>query len=72
MQELIHLRLKKLRSDAGLTQTDLAAKMGSGGYTKQAISAIENGRRAVGWNVISDWAKACGKEAEIVFKNIKP
>ncbi|WP_374759701.1 helix-turn-helix domain-containing protein [Dyadobacter chenwenxiniae] len=68
----IYTQLKDLRLASNLTQAQIAEKLGSGGYTNKAVSDIENGRRKVGWSVIQDWAKACGKEAEIVFKNMKP
>lgn len=70
MIDPINERLKQLRIDAGLSQEQLSARMGRGGYTKQAISSIENGHRSVGWSVIARWAEACNKVAEIVFKDI--
>lgn len=64
--ETIHEKLKALRIDAGLTQTELAERLGSG-YSKQVVSAIENGNRPVGIRILTRWAEVCGYTATIDF-----
>ena len=63
-----YITLKALRVSAGLTQTQLAERLGNGGYSKCIVSAIENGKRNVGLNLLRDWAAACGYEVEVNFK----
>lgn len=60
--------LKALRLSAGLTQKQLAEKLGKGGYTDGVIRAIESGRRNIGLNLLPDWADACGYDISIEFK----
>ncbi len=59
-------QLKDLRAKAGLTQSQLAEKLGPG-YQKQHVNAIESGKTKTGLEVISRWANACGYKAEIIF-----
>jgi transcriptional regulator with XRE-family HTH domain len=59
--------LLALRKSAGLTQTQLAEKLGNGGYTKGVVSEIEAGRRNIGLSLLTDWANACGYDVEIAF-----
>lgn len=62
--------LKALRLSAGLTQVQLAEKLGNGGYTSAVVRAIESGRRNIGLNLIADWANACGYNVSIEFDKI--
>lgn len=64
------LTLKALRVSAGLTQTQLAERLGNGGYSKCIVSAIENGKRNVGLNLLNDWAAACGYRINVQFEKI--
>ncbi len=59
--------LRLLRLSSGQTQTQLAAKLGNGGYTKQVVMAIEKGKRNIGLALLSDWASACGYDVLISF-----
>ena len=59
--------LKKLRIQSGQSQAELAEKLGDGGYTKQVVSAIENGKRNIGLSILHSWAKACGYHVNIQF-----
>lgn len=60
-------QLKALRISAGLTQSQLAEKLGNGGYTKFVVSAVEHGKRNIGLNLLADWANACGYHIAINF-----
>lgn len=62
--------LRMLRISAKLSQAELAKKLGNGGYDRRIVGAIENNRRNIGINLISDWAEACGYEVKIEFKKI--
>lgn len=64
------LTLKALRISAGLTQTQLAERLGNGGYSKCIVSAIENGKRNVGLNLLNDWATACGYRINVQFEKL--
>jgi transcriptional regulator with XRE-family HTH domain len=59
--------LRFLRLGSGQTQTQLAEKLGNGGYTKQVVSAVEKGRRNIGLALLADWASACGYDISISF-----
>lgn len=59
--------LRQLRKSARLTQTQLAKKLGNGGYTKFVIAAIENDKRNIGLSLLADWASACGYDVQISF-----
>lgn len=61
------LTLKALRISAGLTQSQLAERLGKGGYNKFIVSAVEHGKRNIGLNLLADWANACGFEFSITF-----
>ena len=58
--------LKALRIEAGLTQAQIAAKLGLG-YKYNHVSAIENDKRGISFVVIDNWARACGCLVEISF-----
>ena len=63
----IEKKMRLLRLSSGQTQTELAQKLGHGGYTKQVVAAIENGNRKIGWKLICDWADACGCDVSLSF-----
>jgi len=65
-----YITLKALRVSAGLTQTQLAERLGNGGYSKCIVSAIENGKRNVGLNLLNDWATACGYRVKVNFEKL--
>ncbi len=50
-------QLIKLRKKAGLTQEQLAVKMGT---QKSNISRLERGHRNTTWHTITKYAEACG------------
>lgn len=60
-------QLRLLRISSGQTQTELAEKLGKGGYTKQVVAAIENDKRNIGLSMLGDWANACGFDVQISF-----
>jgi transcriptional regulator with XRE-family HTH domain len=66
-----NITLKALRISAGLTQTQLAERLGNGGYSKCIVSAIENGKRNVGLNLLNDWATACGYRVNVKFEKLQ-
>ncbi|HUW65729.1 MAG TPA: helix-turn-helix transcriptional regulator [Spirochaetia bacterium] len=57
--------LIKLRSGAGLTQEELAKKVGT---TQSAIARMESGRILPKLDSLSKIAKICGKNIEIVVR----
>jgi transcriptional regulator with XRE-family HTH domain len=59
--------LRLLRLSSGQTQTQLAEKLGQGGYSKQVVLAIEKGKRNIGLSLLADWASACGYDVSISF-----
>lgn len=59
--------LRLLRLSSGQTQTQLAEKLGKGGYSKQIVSAVETGERNIGLALLADWASACGYDVSISF-----
>lgn len=60
--------LRLLRVLSGQTQSELAEKLGKGGYTKQVVAAIENDKRDIGKKMLYAWADACDCDVEITFK----
>ena len=61
--ELIEL-MYKARHEAGLTQKEIAEKLG----TKQAyISALEKGRKNITYSTLIRYARACGKRIAITL-----
>ena len=67
-EQLSHMQLvmelHKARKEAGLTQEELAKRMG----TKQSyIAAIERGRKNVSYSTIARFAHACGKRIAITL-----
>jgi transcriptional regulator with XRE-family HTH domain len=60
-------QLRLLRIDSGQTQTQLAEKLGKGGYSQQVVAAIENDKRNIGLWMLGDWANACGYDVQISF-----
>jgi transcriptional regulator with XRE-family HTH domain len=57
-------KLARKRQEAGLTQADVAARMGT---TQAAISKIESGRVLPSFLVMDRFARALGTPMEIVF-----
>jgi transcriptional regulator with XRE-family HTH domain len=62
--------LRLLRLSSGQTQTQLAEKLGNGGYTKHVVSAVEKGKRNIGLALLGDWASACGYNIRISFEKL--
>lgn len=60
-------QLRLLRLSSGQTQSELAKKLGQGGYTKQVVAAIENDKRNIGLSMLGDLASACGFDVNISF-----
>ena len=61
--------LTRLRRAAGLTQADLAERMGT---TQTAISKVESGRTLPGLLFLERFARATGKPFEIVLGDDAP
>jgi len=57
--------LLSMRQQSGLTQDDIAEKMGT---QKSNISRLEKGRGNPSWKTLSNYAHACGFEIEVNFK----
>lgn len=51
-------RLRQARLDAGLTQVEVAARVGK---PQQWVTKCELGNRRVDFVELEDWAAACGK-----------
>ena len=62
-RERIGREISELRKDAGLSQTDLAKKIGS---DRSYISKIERGRQHISINVLTNIAAALGARVEVV------
>lgn len=58
-------RLKSIREDAGLTLDELAERMQFG---RAGLAHYEAQRRKPDLERITEWAEACGYEAELVFR----
>jgi len=56
--------LARLRRKAGLTQAELAARMGT---TQTAVSRTEAGRALPGLVMLDRWTRACGQSFTLVF-----
>lgn len=63
-------RLKELREKSGLTQAQVAKKMGPG-YQAPRIYNIESGLKPVGLKMIESYAAACGYRLNLEFEKIK-
>lgn len=50
-------RLRKARVDAGLTQRELAKRLG---VAHSTVSDAERGRANIGTRTFIDWGRACG------------
>ena len=55
--------ISELRKDAGLSQSDLAKKIGR---ARSYISAIENGKQHISINVLTNIASALGARVEVI------
>lgn len=62
-------RLRQARLDAGLTQTEVAAQIGT---STSYISEIENGRHNVTMDTLDAIAAAIGVEVTILIRPAKP
>jgi len=62
--------LQLLRLSSGQSQSQLAEKLGHGGYDAKVVGAIENNRRKIGLSMLGDWANACGYNVSISFEKI--
>jgi len=62
--DVLAAKLREIRSDAGLRQIDLAARLG---ITAAAVSRIELGLRETCVETMAAWADACGRELRIEF-----
>ncbi|MBL4630324.1 MAG: helix-turn-helix transcriptional regulator [Paraglaciecola sp.] len=64
------LLLRELRRETGLTQYDLATRIG---ISRETVSAIENDKRetieAIGAEVISKWHMICAQSASADTRN---
>ena len=61
-RERIGRDISELRKDAGLSQSDLAKKIGR---ARSYISAIENGKQHISINVLTNIAAALGARVEV-------
>lgn len=58
-------QLLKMRAAAGLTQEELARRMGT---KKSNISRLENGNTNPSWRTLKKYAQACGFEITVEFR----
>lgn len=61
-------QLLSMRNSAGLTQAQVATKMGT---QKSNISRLEKGNSNPNWNTLLSYADACGYELAIAAKKIQ-
>lgn len=57
-------RLRKMREDAGISQIDLAARLG---VTNTHISNIERGKGGYSIGLVARWAEECGRQLGDLF-----
>lgn len=55
----MHVRLKSLRAESGLTAAQLGEKLGN---SRQLICDTQNGRKFISHKKAKKWAEACGFE----------
>lgn len=61
-------RLKRLRAAKGLSQTEMATRLGFAGATAASIiSKIESGDRRLGALELKIWADVCGVSADDIL-----
>ena len=60
-------QLRLLRISSGQTQSQIAEKLGKGGYDAKTVGALENDRRNIGLSLLFSWASACGYDVNINF-----
>ncbi|WP_414443004.1 helix-turn-helix domain-containing protein [Burkholderia sp. 22PA0106] len=65
--ESVRRALKQVRKDAGLTQLQLAERLGKG---QSYVSKMERGEQYVDVIELLEWLEACGADASIVIKKI--
>lgn len=63
-------RLRGIRRAAGLTQVDLARRLGMTHHT--VVSKVENGQRGIGALELAAWCKACGASVGEVLNEEAP
>ena len=56
--------MNKARHEAGLTQKQLAARMGT---NQTYIAALERGRKNISFSTLTRYARACGKKVAIAM-----
>lgn len=64
-----HTELKAMRVQAGLTQGDLADRLG---LAQTTVSSYEVGRRFPTTDLVDRWAEECGGRVEIVQPGSSP
>ncbi len=69
-QEEITQQLYEMRTTAGLTQAQLAKKLGwvTDGKSSGNVSKYENGKRQPNWDLLARWAQACGFQAFLIIE----
>ncbi|MFM9895226.1 helix-turn-helix domain-containing protein [Achromobacter xylosoxidans] len=65
--EVLRRELQQLRVDAGLTQVELAKKLGKG---QSYVSKVERGEQYVDLIEFLKWCEACRAEPEKVVRKI--
>ncbi|MGE8658700.1 MAG: helix-turn-helix domain-containing protein [Achromobacter sp.] len=65
--EVLRRELQQLRVDAGLTQVELAKRLGKG---QSYVSKVERGEQYVDLIEFLDWCEACKAEPENVVRKI--
>ncbi|MFA1584449.1 helix-turn-helix domain-containing protein [Achromobacter xylosoxidans] len=65
--EVLRRELQQLRVDAGLTQVELAKKLGKG---QSYVSKVERGEQYVDLIEFLEWCEACKAEPEKVVRKI--
>ena len=66
--DLLAVELRKVREAAGLSQRDIAARLGRG---QSYVCKVETSRQIVSAEELLDWCRVCGVKASEVVKRIE-
>ncbi len=66
-ERVIRQTLRRVREEQGLTQAELAKRLG---VHRQTISRTETGKRPLELGEFFDWAQALGVDYKVIFSDI--
>jgi transcriptional regulator with XRE-family HTH domain len=68
-RSLIRTKLRKLRESAGITQVQLAQRLGA---PQSYVSKVESGERRMDFLEVRDYCKACGQSFTAFVRMLEP